>query len=84
MQFKADEEGVYYGSSYQFSGAAYAAMRTQVRVVGVSEYEAWLEQQASDIQDAQAFVQAEIATRGTPGTEAGSGQVKPLPQEGEQ
>ena len=44
------------------SGAAYAAMRTQVRVVSVTEYEAWLEQQASDIQDAQAFVQEEIAT----------------------
>ena len=28
--FKADEEGVYYGASYQFSGASYAAMRTEV------------------------------------------------------
>ncbi len=55
--FKADEEGVYHGASYQFSGASYAAMRTQVRVVSVPEYEAWLEQQAADIQDAQTFVQ---------------------------
>ena len=82
--FKADEEGVYHGSSYQFSGASYAAMRTQVRVVSVSEYEAWLEQQASDIQDAQAFVQAEIATRGEPGTEAGAENVEALPEEDEQ
>jgi cytochrome c oxidase subunit II len=61
--FKADEEGVYYGASYQFSGAAYAAMRTKVRVVSPTEYEAWLEQQAADIQEAQALVQRELDER---------------------
>jgi cytochrome c oxidase subunit 2 len=55
--FKADEEGVYDGASYAFSGASYAAMRTRVRVVDVPTYQAWLEQQAADIQSAQQFVQ---------------------------
>lgn len=58
--FKADETGVFEGASYQFSGAAYASMRTAVRVVTVGEYEAWLEQQAGDIQAAQAFVQEQV------------------------
>ncbi|HZA59218.1 MAG TPA: cytochrome c oxidase subunit II [Solirubrobacterales bacterium] len=61
--FKADEEGVYYGASYQFSGAAYAAMRTRVRVVTPTEYEAWLEQQATDIQDAQELVRRQLDER---------------------
>jgi cytochrome c oxidase subunit II len=55
--FKADEQGVYDGASYAFSGAAYAAMRTRVRVVDVPTYQAWLEEQAKGIQDAQSFVQ---------------------------
>jgi cytochrome c oxidase subunit 2 len=71
--FKADQEGVYFGTSYQFSGASYAAMRTQVRVVSVNEYQAWLEQQASDIQDAQEFVQERIAADTQPGGGAEEG-----------
>jgi cytochrome c oxidase subunit 2 len=55
--FKADETGTYRGGSYAFSGAAYAAMRTQVRVVDVPTYQAWLENQANGIQEAQSFVQ---------------------------
>ena len=55
--FKADEEGVYDGASYAFSGASYAAMRTEVRVVDVPTYQAWLQRQAADIQEAQTFVQ---------------------------
>ncbi len=82
--FKADEEGVYHGASYQFSGASYAAMRTEVRVVSVPEYQAWLERQANDIQAAQTFVQEEIAIRGASGTEAGAADVQAPPQEGEQ
>ncbi len=82
--FKADEEGVYHGASYQFSGASYAAMRTEVRVVSVPEYEAWLERQAADIQDAQDFVRSEILSRGAPGTEAGSENVEAPPQGDEQ
>lgn len=65
--FKADTEGVYHGSSYQFSGASYAAMRTQVRVVSVPEYRAWLERQSSDIQEAEAFVQERVAAAAAEG-----------------
>jgi cytochrome c oxidase subunit II len=55
--FKADETGNYDGASYAFSGASYAVMRTRVRVVDVPTYQAWLEQQAAGIQEAQNFVQ---------------------------
>jgi cytochrome c oxidase subunit II len=55
--FKADEEGEYDGQSYAFSGAGYAVMRTRVRVVDVPSYQAWLEEQAAGIQEAQSFVQ---------------------------
>jgi cytochrome c oxidase subunit 2 len=67
--FKADETGEYEGQSYAFSGPAYAVMRTKVRVVSVTEYQQWLEEQAAGIQEAQAFVQARVA-EATPGTEA--------------
>jgi heme/copper-type cytochrome/quinol oxidase subunit 2 len=55
--FKADQQGNYDGASYAFSGPAYAVMRTRVRVVDVPTYQAWLEQQAAGIQQAQSFVQ---------------------------
>jgi cytochrome c oxidase subunit II len=55
--FKADETGTFDGASYAFSGASYAVMRTRVRVVDVPTYQAWLEQQAAGIQEAQTFVQ---------------------------
>jgi cytochrome c oxidase subunit 2 len=58
--FKAEEEGVFDGQSYQYSGASYAVMRTRVRVVSVEEYEAWLDEQAADILEAQAFVQEQV------------------------
>jgi cytochrome c oxidase subunit II len=55
--FKADEQGIFDGASYAFSGASYAVMRTRVRVVDVPTYQAWLEQQANGIQQAQQYVQ---------------------------
>jgi cytochrome c oxidase subunit II len=55
--FKADEEGEYDGQSYAFSGPGYSVMRTRVRVVDVPAYQAWLEEQAAGIQEAQEFVQ---------------------------
>ncbi len=67
--FKADEEGVYDGQSYAFSGPAYSVMRTRVRVVSVPAYMSWLEEQAAGIQAAQAFVQQRVSQI-TPGTEA--------------
>jgi heme/copper-type cytochrome/quinol oxidase subunit 2 len=62
--FKADQTGVFDGASYAFSGASYAAMRTRVRVVDVPTYQAWLEQQARDIQEAQNFVQQALGEAG--------------------
>ena len=62
--FRADETGDFDGASYAFSGASYAAMRTRVRVVDVPTYQAWLEQQAAGIQEAQAFVQQVNAETG--------------------
>jgi cytochrome c oxidase subunit II len=55
--FKADQTGDYDGASYAFSGASYAVMRTRVHVVDVPTYQAWLEQQAAGIKEAQDFVQ---------------------------
>jgi cytochrome c oxidase subunit 2 len=56
-----DGEATFEGASYAFSGAAYAAMRTRVRAVSATEYEAWLAEQAAGIQEAQAFVQEQVA-----------------------
>jgi cytochrome c oxidase subunit II len=58
--FKADQEGIYDGASYAFSGASYAVMRTRVRVVDVPTYQSWLQQQAAGIQAAQTFVQQQL------------------------
>lgn len=58
--FKADETGSFDGASYQFSGASYAAMRTQVTVLDVEDYRAWLDKQSAGIQEAQEFVQAQV------------------------
>jgi heme/copper-type cytochrome/quinol oxidase subunit 2 len=55
--FRADQTGDYDGASYAFSGASYAVMRTRVHVVDVPTYQAWLQQQAAGIQQAQTFVQ---------------------------
>ena len=55
--FKADETGTWDGASYAFSGASYAVMRTEVKVVDVPTYQSWLENQAKGIQEAQSFVQ---------------------------
>jgi cytochrome c oxidase subunit 2 len=58
--FRADAEGTYEGQSAAFSGPGYATMRARVRVVGVPEYEAWLDQQGADIQDAQDAVRKRV------------------------
>ena len=62
--FKADQEGVYDGASYAFSGTGYSTMRTQVRVLSVPAYQAWIEKQASDIAEAQGIVQRQITSGG--------------------
>ena len=68
--FKADKEGVYEGQSGVFSGAAYAVMRVRVRVLSVTEYEAWLDAQQRAIRRGQAAVQSALGgDDAEPGTE---------------
>jgi cytochrome c oxidase subunit II len=69
--FKADREGTYDGQSAVFSGAAYAAMRVRVRVVSVTEYQAWLDAQQRGIQEGQAAVQSILSGGEPPGTQPG-------------
>ena len=64
-----DGEATFDGASYAFAGPAYAVMRTRVRAVSATEYEAWLAEQSAGIQEAQAFVQQQVGAAGTPGSE---------------
>ncbi|MGI8727206.1 MAG: hypothetical protein ACR2K6_05935 [Solirubrobacterales bacterium] len=71
VSFVADAEGVYEGRSHKFSGPGYASMRTRVRVVGQEEYTDWVEQQAAEIQEANAAVQERIDEGEIPGISGG-------------
>jgi cytochrome c oxidase subunit II len=51
--FRAEEEGTYDGVCAELCGEGHADMRTRVVVLPADEYEAWAEQQAADIQEAQ-------------------------------
>jgi cytochrome c oxidase subunit II len=51
--FRADEEGSFEGASATLSGQAYASMRTEVEVVSPEEYEAFVEKQKTEIDEAQ-------------------------------
>ena len=51
--FRADDEGVYEGSSATLSGQAYASMGTAVEVVSPEEYEDFVKGQRQEIQAAQ-------------------------------
>jgi len=64
ISFRADQEGTYFGQAATLSGQAYGAMRTEVDVVSPSEYEAFIEQQKSDIQAAQDHVIGQIESGG--------------------
>jgi cytochrome c oxidase subunit II len=64
--FSADEEGSYTGRAATLSGAAYAAMATEVEVVSPEEYERFLERQKADIQAAQDRVVAQLEGGGAP------------------
>lgn len=57
--FKADQEGVYEGRSYQYSGPGYPAMRTDVRVVSAQEYETFVERLREELSEAQEVIQSE-------------------------
>ena len=64
--FRADEEGTFDGQAATLSGQAYAAMRTAVEVVSPDKYEAFVEQQARDIQAAQDKVVEQIQDKDVP------------------
>jgi cytochrome c oxidase subunit II len=66
LVFRAEEEGTYFGQAATLSGEAYAAMRTEVEVVSPEEYEAFVESQKSDIQEAQDRVVSLIESGETP------------------
>jgi cytochrome c oxidase subunit II len=53
VAFRAEEEGAYRGQSATLSGQGYAAMRTEVEAVSPAEYEAFVEETKSGIQQAQ-------------------------------
>lgn len=50
---RANDEGSFTGDAATLSGQAYAAMRTEVKVVSPAEYEEFVETQKSDIETAQ-------------------------------
>lgn len=68
--FKADAVGRYAGNSTIFSGTAFPAMRSWVRVVTVPEYQDYIERLGTEIREAQGIVakaQEQAApTEGTP------------------
>lgn len=51
--FRANDEGSFEGASATLSGQAYASMRTEVEVVSPAEYEAFIEKQKTEIDEAQ-------------------------------
>jgi cytochrome c oxidase subunit II len=54
--FKAEQEGRYAGRSTIFSGTGYPVMRSWVRVVGATEYQAYVERLAAELSEAQGIV----------------------------
>jgi cytochrome c oxidase subunit 2 len=53
VAFLANDEGVFEGDSSTLSGQGYAPMRTAVEVVSADEYQEWVKQQKSQIEEAQ-------------------------------
>ena len=60
VRFSTDDAGSYTGRSATLSGQAYAAMGTEVEVVGADEYQDFVEQLKSDIDSAQERVVSQI------------------------
>jgi cytochrome c oxidase subunit II len=63
--FKADEVGSYDGAGTVFNGTLYPALTARVRVVEQAEYDAYLENLATDLQEAQEIVRDEVAASAT-------------------
>lgn len=64
--FRADQEGLYEGSSATLSGQAYAAMRTAVEVVSPEQYQDYTETLLTEIESAQEAVVSQIEEGETP------------------
>lgn len=62
VYFRADEEGVHDGRSSVLNGQGYATMQIEVDVVSPQQYESFIDQQKTDIQEAQDTVEKEIAS----------------------
>ena len=77
--FRADETGTYEGRSTAFSGPGYDAMTAKVTVLEPTEYEAWVAEQAADIQAAQDAVQEAVDAGTAPGVSVGEDTSEPLP-----
>lgn len=67
ISFVADELGDYEGRSTEFSGPGYATMTTTVHVVEPEEYDAFLEQQVADLNEARDAVQEAVEAGTAPG-----------------
>lgn len=80
--FRADETGTYEGRSTAFSGPGYNAMRAKVTVLEPTEFEAWLDEQATAIGEAQDSVQEAVDEGTAPGVSVGEEQQQQLPEEG--
>jgi cytochrome c oxidase subunit 2 len=64
--FSTGDEGTYEGDSATLSGQAYAAMRTEVKVVSPEEYEDFIETQSEEIDAAEERVVGLIENGETP------------------
>lgn len=67
--FIADEEGYYEGKSTQFSGTAFPAVRSNVRVVSREEYDTYLTALGEDLAAGQSAVQQQVGANAAEGTE---------------
>lgn len=63
VYFRADEEGVHKGQSSVLSGQGYSTMQIEVDAVSPHEYETFIAQQKTEIQEAQDTVEKEIASK---------------------
>ncbi len=73
--FKADEVGTYDGRGTIFDGTSYPSLTAKVTVVEAAEYEAYVEQLAADITEAQGIVTEETAVAADAGAPATQGET---------
>jgi cytochrome c oxidase subunit 2 len=73
--FRAEEEGTYEGTCAELCGDGHADMRTRVVVLPADEYQAWAEQQAADIKEAQTGLAEQRKEREA--TDQDAGEVTP-------